>query len=132
MNFKDIAIPSNKKFGYFFSGIFAISASYFLFFQDKIVGFILIFVALIFFVTTLLKAELLMPLNKFWAYFGICLGKITTPIILGFIFFVLFTPLAIYFRFIGRDALKIRTCESESYWIQNFDQLINTDFRRQF
>jgi len=132
MNFKEISIVSNKKFGYFFSGIFAITASYFLFLQDKILGFIFLFVALIFFVTTLFNAELLMPLNKLWAYFGICLGKITTPIILGFIFFGLFTPLAIYFRVIGRDALRIRTFKSESHWIRNSDHLFNTDFRRQF
>ena len=73
-----------------------------------------------------------MPLNKLWMRFGRCLGKITTPIILGFIFFGLFAPLAIFFRVIGRDLLRLRTLKTVSYWIQSADNLHQTDFRRQF
>ena len=79
MNYNDIQIPSNKKFGYFFSFIFVITAFYLIFNGNKNAGSTLLFAALIFLVITLFKAELLMLPNKLWMLFGLCLGKITTP-----------------------------------------------------
>jgi hypothetical protein len=43
-----------------------------------------------------------------WMKFGLLLNKITTPIILGLVFFGLFTPLALGMRLFGRDTMNRR------------------------
>jgi hypothetical protein len=45
------------------------------------------------------------------------LGKIVSPIVLGFIFFIIITPVAIVTKLAGRDALKLRKQNVDSYWV---------------
>jgi hypothetical protein len=60
---------------------------------------------------------MLTPLNWLWYELGMLLGKIVNPIVLGFIFFVLITPVSIVTRLFGRDELRIKKRHVESYWI---------------
>ena len=62
----------------------------------------------IFLIITITNADALLPLNKLWMKFGILLGMIISPIIMGIIFFVIFTPIAILMRLSGRDELRLR------------------------
>lgn len=61
--------------------------------------------------------QILSPLNRLWFNFGLMLGKIISPIVLGIIFFVLITPIALVTRFFGRDELKMKKRSVESYWV---------------
>ena len=81
-----VKLPSNKKFGYFFSAIFLIVATYLLYSANKTVGYVLVILALLSFVTTLINADVLLPFNKLWMRLGLLLGKIISPIVLGIIF----------------------------------------------
>ena len=47
-----------------------------------IVAQALVAAALIFFVITVVKEDLLLPLNKLWMRFGLLLGMIVSPIVL--------------------------------------------------
>jgi len=131
-NLSTIKLPSNKKFGYFFSVIFLITATYFLYSSGKTVGYLLIILALVFFVTTFINAEVLYPLNKLWMHFGILIGKIISPVVLGFIFFGLFTPYSIIMRIMGRDELRLKKLKNDSYWILRSKDTPQTSFKRQF
>jgi hypothetical protein len=52
-----------------------------------------------------------------WMGLGLILGRITSPILLGLVWLVLFTPLAIVFRLLGRDTMRRRFPASEaSFW----------------
>ena len=49
--------------------------------------------------------------------FGILVGKILTPLIMGIIFFLLVTPFGFFLRFFSKDLLNLRYNKKESYWI---------------
>jgi len=74
-----------------------------------------------------------MPLNSLWMRFGLALGYVVTPIVLGVIFFLLISPTAIISKFLGRDLLRIKQKQMSSYWIER-DPVENdeTGFKNQF
>lgn len=68
--------------------------------------------------TSALAPALLGPLNRLWSALGELLRRITTPLILGFIFFLVITPLGLLMRLLGKDLLRLRIDPAaSSYWI---------------
>ena len=132
MKYSNIKLPSNKKFGYFFTVVFVISTIYFLYSELKTATYIMALVASLFFVITLINANLLLPLNKLWMKFGLLLGKIISPIVLGIIFLGLFTPYGIVMRIFGRDELRLKQIKKKSYWINRSKTLDKYNFKQQF
>ena len=132
MKFPNINLPSNKRFGYFFSVIFFIVAGYFLYIENQTIGYIFVIFSVLFIVTTLINADLLRPLNKLWMHFGFLLGKIISPIVLGIIFFGLFTPYGIVMRLLGRDELCLKTQKKKSHWILRSKSTTQINFKQQF
>ena len=132
MNFSDIALPSNKKFGFFFTLVFLVVASYFFLNKSVIGAYISIALAIFFFITTLVKEDVLLPFNKLWMCFGLLLGTIVSPIILGLIFFILFTPIAFIMRLYGRDELRLKLKKKSSHWIKRDASVQTESFKNQF
>jgi len=132
MKHAQVVLPSNRKFGFFFSLVFFMLAAYFIYTQNQTVVQVMLFVALLFLIITLFKADLLLPLNKLWMRFGFLLGKIISPIVLGIIFFGLITPYSIVIRVFGRDELHLRKVKNKSHWIHRSQDSPQTDFKRQF
>lgn len=60
----------------------------------------------------------LTPLARGWLRLGHLLGHINTRIILGLVFFLLITPLALLMRLFGRDALRLKRTAARSYWLR--------------
>jgi len=61
---------------------------------------------------------LLAPLNKLWLKFGALLHSITSPIILGIMFFLVITPIGLLMRLLGKDLLRLKfDPDAPSYWI---------------
>lgn len=133
MKFNDVQLPSNSKFGFFFTAIF-LFASLYLFSKDyDLIGLTLIAVSISFGLLTVIKDELLLPLNKLWMRFGFLLGSIVSPIILGIFFFLIFTPLGLILRLFGRDELRIKLSTRKSFWkIRNSQDSDNESFKQQF
>ena len=132
MQFSKIDTVSNKKFGYFFSFLFTLIAMYFFIYNLKTWAYFFTTITIIFFVLTLVKAELLLTLNKAWMSLGFMLGKVFNPIIMGIIFFCIFSPISIVMRLKGRDVLKIRSKKKTSHWILRDKSFIKTKFKQQF
>lgn len=89
--------------------------------------------ALIFLLVSYLKPNILYPLNKLWMYFGYYLGKIISPIVLGVIFFGIFTPIAVFFKLIGRDELYLKDQNRDSHWKnRTTDFMKRSGFEEQF
>ena len=128
----ELKLPSNRKFGFFFSIIFLFLFCYFLFINEKNLALIFGSICVLFFFITILKENLLFPLNYIWMRIGILLGKLVSPIILGIIFFFMFTPVAVIIRIIGRDELRLRLKSQESYWIKRKSSIKKDSFERQF
>ena len=77
-----------------------------------------IIVAFVFFILGLTNSKLLTPLNILWFKFGLLLGKIVSPLVMGIIFFFVVTPIAILMRIFKKDLLKLKYNSKSSYWIE--------------
>ena len=107
MKFSEIKLPSNRKFGLFFTAIFLLASFYSYYVGSEIMVYLFSTICGIFLIITIINADILLPLNKLWMKFGILLGMIVNPIIMGIIFFGIFTPIAIVMRLFGRDELRL-------------------------
>ena len=128
----NIKLPSNHKFGYFFTFIFLIASMYFLFKGINLVFYVLGTCSMVFFLVTLFKAEILRPLNKLWMSFGLVLGMFVSPIVMGAIFFIIFTPIGILMRLFGRDELLLQFKTKPSYWTKRNEDIHSNSFMSQF
>ena len=113
----DIKISSNRSFGIVFSIVFLLIALYPLIHSEEI-RFWSIIISLIFLVLGLLNSKILAPLNKLWFKFGILLGKVIAPLIMGIIFFLVVTPIGFLMRLSGKDVLNLKYNKNKSYWIE--------------
>ena len=113
----EIKISSNRSFGIVFFIVFFVIALYPLLSNQEIRLWALT-ISVIFLILGLLKSKLLSPLNKLWFRFGIFLGKIISPIIMGIIFFLVVTPTGIIMRLLGKDLLNLKYNKEKSYWIE--------------
>jgi hypothetical protein len=69
--------------------------------------------------TWLVRPRWLTPLNRAWVTVGAVLGRVTTPLVLGVLFFLGVTPLAWLYRLLGKDPLSRKFDRSTpSYWIE--------------
>ena len=126
---KNIKLPSNRNFGIVFFIVFLIIALWPILKQNEIRIWSLI-LSFIFFVLGLINSKLLTPLNKLWFKFGILLGNIIAPIVMGIVFFLVVTPTGLIMRFFRKDILKLKKNTSDSYWINKDDT--NSSMKNQF
>ncbi len=62
--------------------------------------------------------RLLTLANRLWMKLGALLAAVFNPIVLFVMFAVFFVPIGLFFRVIGRDALRIRKpSQARSYWV---------------
>ena len=113
----DIKISSNRSFGIVFFIVFLLIALYPLTYSEEIRVWSAT-ISLIFLVLGLFNSKILTPLNKLWFKFGIFLGKIVSPIIMGIIFFLVVTPIGLLMRLFGKEVLNLKYNKSQSYWIE--------------
>ena len=113
----DIKISSNRSFGIVFFIVFLLIALYPLTYSEEIRVWSAT-ISLIFLVLGLFNSKILTPLNKLWFKFGIFLGKIISPIIMGIIFFLVVTPIGFIMRLLRKDVLNLKYNKNKSYWIE--------------
>ena len=114
---KKIKVSSNKSFGIVFSIFFLLVSIYLLLNNDSIYYWSLL-VSFIFLVLGLMNSKILSPLNLLWFKFGILLGKIVSPIVMGVIFFLVVTPISIILKIFGKDILNLKFNNNKTYWIE--------------
>ena len=114
----DVKISSNRSFGLVFFIVFLLIASYPIIYNGEIRTWSLL-ISLIFLVLGLFNSKILSPLNKLWFKFGILLGKIISPLVMGIIFFFVVTPIGLIMRLMGKDVLNLKyNNKNKSYWIE--------------
>ena len=113
----NVKISSNRSFGIVFFVVFLLIALYPLTYNEEIRIWSVI-ISIIFLVLGLFNSKILTPLNKLWFKFGIFLGKIISPIIMGIIFFLVVTPIGLLMRLLGKDLINLKYNNNKSYWIE--------------
>ena len=117
MNDTKIKIGTNRNFGIVF-GIFFLILSIWPLKNGNELNLFLLLISGIFFLLGLINSKLLYPINKLWFKFGIFLGKIVSPIVMGIIFFFVVTPISLILKIFGKDVLKLKKNNNKSYWIE--------------
>ena len=107
----------NKSFGIVFFIFFSILSLYF-YFTESNINLYLISISLIFLVLGLINSSILTPLNLLWFKFGMLLGRVVSPIIMGLVFFGVVTPTGLIMKILKKDLLKLKRSEKKSYWIE--------------
>jgi len=116
----DIKISSNRSFGVVFFIVFLLIAIYPLINQGEI-RIWSVLISLLFLILGIVNSKILTPLNKVWFKFGIFLGKIISPVVMGIIFFLVVTPIAFLMRMLKKDLLNLKLNKNSSYWIEKTD-----------
>ena len=132
MKSSEVELPSNKNFGYFFTFIFLVMAGYLYLNNSMTLAYACIGTSVSLFLVSLTKADLLFPLNKLWMRFGILLGMVVSPVVLGVLFFGVFTPIAVLMRLSGRDELRLKFKKKTCYWISRDEPIQAESFKNQF
>ena len=110
-------LPSNRNFGIVFFIVFLLISLYPIINNEDIRIWSII-IALIFFILGIINSNLLSPLNKIWFKFGLQLGKIISPLIMGLIFFLVVTPIGLIMRLLGKDLLNLKLNKNKTYWVE--------------
>ena len=113
----EIKISSNRSFGLVFFIVFLLIATYPLL-NDGHLRIWSLIISVIFLVLGLLNSKTLYPLNKIWFKFGIFLGKIISPLVMGLIFFTVVTPIGLFMRLLNKDLLSLKFNKKKTYWIE--------------
>ena len=119
----DVKINSNRSFGIVFFIVFILIAIYPLTYYGEIRIWSLI-ISLTFLVLALLNSKILTPFNKLWFKFGIILGKIISPVIMGLIYFFIVTPIGLTMRLLRKDILNLKYNKNKSYWSEKMVQKV--------
>ena len=120
---------NNKSFGILFFIVFFLIAIWPIIDSGPIRIWSIV-LSLAFLILGILNSKILSPLKSAWIKLGEVLGKIIAPIVMGFIYFLIITPIGLLMRLIGKDLLDIKYSKNNSYWIKRAKN-INT-MRRQF
>ena len=120
MDHKEVKIGSNRSFGIIFFIFFLLISTYPLL-KDENIRLWSLIISIIFLFLGLLNSNLLSPLNKIWFKFGLLLGKIVSPFVMGIIFFLVVTPIGIIMRLLKKDLLNLKFNKNNTYWIKKSD-----------
>ena len=102
MKKKNIKLSSNRSFGLVFFIVFLLIA----FYPSTNHGdtrLWSLFILLIFLFLGLLNSRLLLPFNELWFKFGIFLGNLISPVVMGIVFFLVVTPTGLLMRLFQKD-----------------------------
>ena len=126
----NIKISSNRNFGLVFFIVFLIVSLWPLTYHEPVRIWSAI-ISSVFLILGLMNSKLLTPLNKLWFKFGMILGAIVSPVVMGVVFFLVVTPIGLIMKIMGKDLLnKKYDKKKRTYWIKR-DTLIGT-MKRQF
>ena len=121
MKNQKIKIGSNKSFGIVFSIVFLVIAFWPMVNGNEI-NYRSLAISIVFLILGLINSKILTPLNKIWYKFGILLGNVVGPIVMGIIFFLIVTPTSIIMKLLGKDLLNLKKNNNNSYWIEKNNQ----------
>ena len=124
-----VKIGSNRSFGIVFFIFFLIIGTYPIFFQGELRIWSLV-VSIIFLLLGIINSRFLTPLNLLWFKFGMLLGRIVSPIVMGLVFFLVVTPTGIIMRILNKNLLRLKKKNVKTYWIERSS--IKSDMKNQF
>lgn len=129
----DTKPPSERNFGLTFAIVFAVIGFLPLVHGGALRWWSVAVSAILLVVTFLAPSALRWP-NQQWFRFGLLLHRIVNPVVLGAMFFLAITPMALFMRILGKKLLNMQyDPDAKSYWIERQPPGPSTEsVRRQF
>ena len=113
----EVASASDRSFGVMFGFIFIIVAVIFRLRDDpKNIQLLLLALSFLSFLISFTRPSVLKAPNKLWMKISLLLARFVSPIVLGVLFYLLISPLALVLRLFGRDELRLKTKEVSTNW----------------
>ena len=114
---EEVKVSSDRSFGIVFTLVF-LTVGAWVVSSGQSKGWLFFVSAALFFVVAIARPSILGPLNRAWAKFGLLLGQVFNPLLLGVVFFLVVTPIAVVLRLWGKDSLHLKSESNlKSYWI---------------
>ena len=114
---EEIKVSSDRSFGVVFTFVF-LAAGVWVVSGGQSNGWLFFVSATLFLVVAIARPSVLGPLNRAWAKFGLLLGQVFNPLLLGVVFFLVVTPIGVIVRLWGQDSLHLKfKYDLKSYWI---------------
>jgi hypothetical protein len=114
----EIEGSSDRSFGFVFAAVFAIIGAWPLLSSGS-PRWWSIGIGAAFAVVAVVVPSILGGANRLWMKFGLLLAKIVSPIALGVLFYLVFTPIGLLMRLAGKDPLRLKADpNAKSYWIE--------------
>lgn len=111
-------LPSDRSFGWTFTVVFGLVAAW-LWWKQIPGAAVVTGLGVATATVTLAQPSWLRPFNRAWMAFGLLLHRIVSPVVLGFIYFVVITPIGLIRRAQGYDPMRRRApAVTGSYWIR--------------
>ena len=126
---KNIKLPTNRNFGFVFCIVFLLIALWPILNENDVRIWALT-ISAVFFILGFFNSNLLLPLNKLWFKFGILLGNIVAPIVMGIVYFFVVTPTGLIMRMLRKDLLNLKKNNKNTYWIDKDNS--NSNLKNQF
>lgn len=121
-----------RRFGFIVGFIFMV-LGLFPFLKGEELNLLLIILASIMLLFAIVMPDLLSPFYKMWMRLGVILSKVNSFLILGIVFYFIFTPIGIIMRMFKKDSEKFayKTAKG-SYWIKRVSNNPADDMKRMF
>lgn len=129
---------SDKSIGYILSSIIFIYSLFYLIYIDQgnMAGNAIIFfcIFIISFGISLFLPIAYRPLNLVWYFFGVIMARITNPMVLGFLYFFIITPIGLSRKLFGYCVISLSLKKSETSWVSSMQtkRSMNVYFKDQF
>ena len=117
ISFEAVKTPSDRSFGRVFTGFFLLLGLWPLL-RGRPVRAWALGVAALCLILTLARPSLLHPANLLWTRLGLLLQRVVSPVVMGAMFLLLFTPMGLLLRAMGKDLLRLKyDPQAPTYWI---------------
>ena len=113
----EIKTPTDRSFGVVFTIVFLFLGIW-MAWKGRSEAWVFLVSAALLFVVALARPFILNPFNQAWMKFGLLLSCVVNPVILGVVFFLIISPMAILRKLLGKDSLHLKfNPNTDSYWI---------------
>lgn len=105
-----------RKFGFTVGGAFLVLAAVSRWRGHTIAPFVMGGIGALLVLGAVVLPGRLAPIHRAWMRLALLLSKVTTPIFMGLVYFVVLTPTGLLIRLFGRNPLKTPQ-QDGSYWV---------------
>lgn len=124
-----LTAAEGRKFGFTVGAALVVLGAVALWRGHRLVGSVMGVLGAVLLLAALVVPTLLGPVQRGWMALGLAMSKVTTPILMSAVYYVVLTPMGLLMRAFGRNPLR-QPEHNGSFWQPRDDR--RSDLQRQF